>query len=280
MKIRNIYVFLASIGIFIGLLFVIPNSFLSEDLGNTILTVIAFLFGIIAGFYIVVTTTDYNSVKSLLATETAGWISLYDNVLIYDKECANKLSSLIDEYEIRAFDFEIIDFAKSTQAKFRAIEIFMTELPYKENMSSVHQNIRGNMDVIVNARQQLTVFGTRTLSAFEWIILTTLAFLLIFSLYGLRTGELFFDIVTVVVSGSVVLLLLLIRDLDLYLWNEQTFGWDVFQNIFKSINQLPYYPAESIESGRVHTKEKEYRVGRYVDFPKSMERRIEIKRVG
>lgn len=169
MSTRN--TFLVSVVIFAGLIFVVPDSFISTELGNTILTVVAFLFGIIAGFYIVVTTTDYNSVKNILAVETAGWISLYNNVLIYDKQGAEKLSSLIDEYEIRAFDFEIIDFAKSTHAKFKAVEIFMTELPYKENMSSVHQNIRSNMDVIITTRQQLTVLGTKTLSSFQWTIL-------------------------------------------------------------------------------------------------------------
>mgnify|MGYP001575915911 FL=1 len=143
-------------------------------------------------------------------------------------------------------------------------------------MSSVHQNIRSNMDVIITARQQLTVLGAKTLSLFQWAILWALAGLLIFSPYGLRTGELFFDIVTVAISSSVILILFLIRDLDLYIWNEQTFGWDVFQNIFMSIGQLPYYPAEAIESARIHPNEKEYRVGRYVDFPKSRERKIEV----
>lgn len=277
MSTRNIFLF--SIVVFTGLLFIIPRSFIPTELGNTILTVVAFLFGIIAGFYIVVTTTDYNSVKNILAAESAGWISLYGNLSIYDKQSADKLSVLIDEYERHAFDFEIVDFAKSTHEKFKTIETFMVELPYKENMSSVHQNIRSNVDVIITARQQLTVLGARTLSLFQWIILWALAGLFIFSLYGLRTGELFFDIVTVVISSSVMLILFLVRDLDLYIWNEQTFGWDVFQNIFKSMGQLPYYPAESIEAGRVHPLEKEYRTGTYINFPESFERKIEIKKV-
>ena len=276
MNTRNI--FLVSVIMFTSLLFVVPEAFISTDLGNTILTVISFLFGIIAGFYIVVTTTDYNSMKSILATESAGWMSLYDNVLIYDKPSAEKLSLLIDEYERYAFDFELIDFAKSTHTKFKTIETFMVELPYKENMSSVHQNIRGNMDVITIARQQLIVLGTKTLSSLQWTILYALAALFIFSLYGLRTGELFFDIVTVTISSSVVLILFLIHDLDLYIWNEQTFGWDVFQNIFLSMGKLPYYPAESIEKGRVHPLEKEYRIGTYINFPASLERTIEIKK--
>src|SRR3989344_1947221 len=248
MSTRNI--FLISLAVFIGLLFIVPNSFISTELGNTILTVVAFLFGIIAGFYIIVTTTDYNSFKNILASESAAWICLYDNVLIYDKQYAEKLSQLIDEYEICAFDFELIDFAKSTEDKFRTIEMFMNDLPYKENISSVHQNIRSNMDAIVTARQQAAVLGIKKLSPFLLAILWSLAGLFVFSLYGLRTGELFFDIVTVVISSAVILILRLIHDIDLYIWNEKTFGFDIFQNVFKSIGQLPYYPGESVSEGR------------------------------
>ncbi|MDO8492428.1 MAG: hypothetical protein Q7S34_02210 [bacterium] len=274
MNTRNL--FFVSVIVFIGLLFIVPNSFISNTLGNTILTVVAFLFGIIAGFYIVVTTTDYNSVKNILASETAGWISLNENVSIYDKQVSDELSILIDKYVRYAFDFEIIDYAKSTIDDVESIKKLVRELPLKESLSSVHQNIRNNIDVITTARQQLTVLGTKTLSSFQWAILWALASLFIFSLYGLRTGELFFDMVTVVISSSAVLILLLIHDLDLYIWNERTFSFDIFQNVFRSIGQLPYYPGESIKEGRVHPLEKEYRVGTYVNFLKSKERKIEI----
>ena len=272
------YVFLISVVIFVILLFVIPRSFVPTGLGNTILTVVAFLFGIISGFYIVVTTTDYNSVKNILATETAGWISLHQNILIYDKQVADKLASLIDKYILRAFDFEIIDYAKSTNDEFESIKELVRELPLKENLSSVYEKIRDVMDDIIISRQQLTVLGARTLSVFQWTILFALASIFTFSLYGLRTGELFFDVVTVAISSSIVLVLLLIRDLDLYIWNEKTFGYDIFENVLKSIGQLPYYPAESIKQKRVQPHDKEYRVGTYVNFPKSIDRKIEIQR--
>lgn len=272
-------VFLISIVAFVILLFIVPHSFISTELGNTILTVVAFLFGIISGFYIVVTTTDYNSVKNILATETAGWISLHQNVLIYDKQSAENLSSLIDEYVRRAFDFEIIDYAKSTHHEFEAIKGLVRELPMKENMSSVYEKIRNIMDDVIISRQQLTVLGARTLSLFQWTILFSLAMIFAFSLYGLRTGELFFDIVTVAISGSIVLVLFLIRELDLYVWNEKTFSYDIFENVLESIGQLPYYPAESIQQKRVQPHNKEYRIGTYVDFPNSTDRKVEIQRI-
>ena len=274
MKTRGI--FIISVIIFVLFLFLIPNNLISSDLGNTVLTITAFLFGIIAGFYIVVTTTDYNNVKNILAAETAGWISLYQNVLTYDKPAAEKLVQSIDNYIRSSFDFEIIDYAKSTQVAFADIQKIINNLPLKNDLSYVYQVIRGINNEIIKARQQLLVLGAKTLSFFQWSILFTLSVLLVFSLYGLRSGQLFFDIVTVAISASVILILFLIRDLDLYIWNEKTFGYDIFENVLTSLGLLPYYPKESLDKGRVHPLEKEYRLGTYLNYPKTLERKIEI----
>lgn len=269
-------IFFISLIVFIALLFVLPHSFIPSELGNTILTITTFLFGIMGGFYIVVTTTDYNSVKNILASETAGWISLHQNVSIYDKRLADKLSQLIDAYVRRTFDYEIIDYAKGTYVEFETLKKMVQNIPFKNETSYVYEKIRDDMDQIIISRQQLTVLGAKTLSPFQWFVLLILATLLSFSLYGLRSGELFFDIVTVAISSSVVLILFLIRDLDLYIWNEKTFGYDIFENVLKFVGQLPYYPAESLKAGRVHPTEKEYRIGTWVNFPKSLDRKIEI----
>ena len=67
MKIKEIY--LISILVFIFLVLLIPDRFIEPETGNTILTIGTFLFGLLAGFYIVVTTTDYNNLKSILSTK-------------------------------------------------------------------------------------------------------------------------------------------------------------------------------------------------------------------
>lgn len=271
-------VFLFSLIIFIILLFVVPFPFITSDLGNTVLTISTFLFGLIGGFYIIVTTTDYNSIKGILADETASWIVLYQNINEYDAPAAKKLASALDEYLRRSFDFEIIDYARATEKEFDALSTIVNDLSYQESRSALYQEIRSTWASILSARQRLMVLGSKSLTIFQWIMLYALALLVIISLYGLRTGEFFFDLVTVLISSSIVLILLLIRDLDLYIWNEKTFGYDIFENIFKTIGYLPYYPKESIEKGRVHPTEPKYRLGILVDFPKSSKRKIEIKK--
>ncbi len=272
------YAFFLSLAIFVGLLFVLPTEFIPSELGGTTLTITTFLFGIIAGFFIYVTSTDYTNVKNILASETSGWMALHRSATMYDPAAAHVLAERIDVYLRRTFDYEIIDYARGTIPEFEAAAEVVRNFPYHTDRSSVHQVIMGELDAITLARQQLIGLGTKSLSAFSWTVLFALGALVIGSLYGLRTGESFFDVVTVFIASSVVLLLLLIRDLDLYIWNERTFGFEVEMNLFRSIGKLPYYPEESITRGRVRPAESEFRVGVFVDYPRSNERKIEIRK--
>lgn len=251
-----------SVVIFFVALFVVPVGFIPDtNRGGDLVTVITFLFGILAGFYIVVTTTDYNSFKAAVAEETAGWISLYQNMVIYDRRAARRLANLIDQYIIRAFDFEIIEYVRITQHEFQQIDTFIRRLPVKERLSGVHEKISDNFINIVLKRQMLTVLSMRTLSFFQWAVLYILSGLLVLVLYGIRDGRIFSDLVAVSISSSVVLILILVRELDLFLWNEKTFAYDAYQNVFVGIGKLPYYPQNTINNHRVTISEPIYRVG-------------------
>jgi len=276
MKTKTAY--FISVVVSILLLFIVPKNFISSNLGGLVLTISTFLFGLIAGFYIVVTTTDYNSLKNILASETAGWIYMAASLDIYDKKLAQKIFILIDAYVRRTFDFEIIDYAKQTNTEFEKIIGEIGKIKMKEGGESIYEKIQDAKWTTIETRQKLTVLGTKALSFFQWAILLILAVLVVSSLFGLRTGEIFFDVVTVMVSSSTVLILFLIRDLDLYVWNEKTFGYDIFQNVFTAIGKLPYYPDESISARRVNPTQVKYRVGIFTDFPNTLERKIEIRK--
>ena len=193
----------------------------------------------------------------------------------YNKETAAKLSNLVDEYVQRNFDYELLEVINGTAEEFKRVEKIMEDMPIIPDKQSTHQVILGNVDDLRNARQQQNALLRKALSAFQWIVLISTATLVIWSLFGLRTGALFFDAVTVLISSSIVLILLLIRDIDLYLWNEK-FGFDIFEDLLKNIGKLPYYPSVLIDKGRLKPKESEYRVGVYKNFPQSLEKTIEI----
>lgn len=273
MGVRKIFV--ASVVFFTGILFVIPPGLIDPNFGNTILTITTFLFGIFAGFCILVTTTDYTTVRSLASEETSHWISLYQTMRVYRDSFAEELRAIIEHYIIRSFDYDFLDYARETKEEFKTATEFLIRLPVDEKESSVHQNILDRLADITLARQNLTALGKRSLSSLEWIVLLVLAVTVVASLYTLRNGTLFFDFITVAVSASIVLVLVLIREIDKYTWNEGTFSFDVFNNVLTAMDGLPYYPAEFV--GKIiWPRESEYRVGTLISPGKSWERKIEI----
>ncbi|HEY4482687.1 MAG TPA: hypothetical protein VI953_00760 [Candidatus Paceibacterota bacterium] len=268
--------FIASVLVFALLAYIIPTGLINTDYGNVILTIATFLLGIFAGFCILVTTNDYNSVRGLAADETAGWISLYNTLQVYDKSEAAKLKPLLSEYIIRSFDYDFIDYARETKPEFKPIQELVTNLPVVEAKSSVHQNVLDRMDDVISARQHLTALGNRSLSPLEWLVLFMLSSTVVATLFGLRTGSLFFDFVTVAVSSAIVMILVLTYDIDRYMWNDAAFGFETFNNVLIALGELPYYRQDFLERGIVVPIENKYQIGIIINPGKSWERRIEI----
>jgi len=268
--------FIIALVFFTFLLFIIPSRFINSEYGSTVLTVSTFLFGIFGGFCVAVTTTDYNNVRALAARETSAWISLYQIMRIYGKKYADGIRPYISRYIIRSFDYDFINYARETRNDFKPVMEYIKKVPIILSKSSIHQNMIDQMVELVAVRQELTALGKRSLSSLEWIVLCILSCIVIITLFGLRGGNIFFDFVTVAISSATVLVLLLIRDIDRYIWNEASFSFDVFNNVLLNLAELPYYPAEFIASGVVRPKEQKYRVGILKKPGQSWERKFKI----
>lgn len=268
--------FLLIVVLFTALLFVVPTGLIDSNYGNIILTIGTFLFGIFGGFCIVITTTDYNVVRNLASRETSSWISLYQAVVIYNKNIANEFKPLISKYIIRSFDYDFINYARETKKEFGEVVNYLTNIEIIENQSSAYEKMLDHMTGLVSARQELTTLGKKSLSFLEWGVLSILSIIVITTLFGLRGDAWFFDFVTVAVSSVIILVLLLINDIDRYVWNEASFSFEVFNNVLLAIGELPYYPAEFVSKGIVTPMEEKYRIGILTNPGKSFERRIEV----
>lgn len=273
-KIKIYLIFIFSLLFFSALIFLVPSGFIPTDLSNAILNTATFLFAILAGFCIAATITDYNDIRTNISQEIGGFISLYRNVYLYNQERAQELTLLIDTYMRRTFDYEIIEYAKKTELEFANIEHFIKNLPFEQQRDSIFQVILSAMENLTNSRQKLFVLNSRSIPKIQWIVLVTLALIIFFSLLSFPSDNLFFKAMIVVISACLVLVLRLIQELDLCIWNEETFAYELYQNVFKAIGQLPYYPAESIKKGRYISEEKEYRIGTLVNL-ETFERKID-----
>ncbi len=273
-KMKIYFIFIFALLFFSILISFVPSGFISTNLADAILKTSTFLFAILAGFCIATTITDYNDLRTNIGREIGEFINLYRNVYVYSREQAQKLAALIDIYIRRTFDYEIIEYTKQTESEFANIEQFIKNLPIEQEKISIFQKILSTMESLTNSRQKLFTLNSHAVPKIQWIILITLALTIIISLFSFPNDNLFFKATTVLISACLVLVLRLIQELDLYIWNEETFAYELYQNAFKAMGQLPYYPAESIKKGRYISKEKEYRVGTLINH-ETFERKIE-----
>lgn len=271
---QNKKIFLISFFVFVFLLFILPKWFIGNWVSGSIITVSTFLFGIVTGFYILVSNSDYNDMKNCLIEETGILISLYNNMLAYDKELSKKLVDMIDAYIIANFNVELVDYNKWTYDQFIKISNFLEIIPIKNEKLPIYEKLNWLLDEITKIRQRIIVFSAKTINTFQWFIIFILAIMFLICLYWIRDWSIIVDLFVLSISMATVLLILLIWNLDLYRWNEEAFGYYIFENVLKNIDRLPYYPYESIESWRIKPLESRYRV--WKPLGSLFERSVEI----
>ncbi len=111
--VKSIFTIAIVFTFFIALLFIIPASFISGDVSN-IITICTFILAILLGFFIAASLSNYLSLQTLAAEETANFIALYRTYQLLDPKLAEEVRAKIDEYIIYSFDFEFIEYMDNT----------------------------------------------------------------------------------------------------------------------------------------------------------------------
>jgi len=242
----------------------------SEDV-RIILTVSTFLFAILAGFFISRLNNRYNKIIESTSIEDSYFLSLYEVSTLISKSFSKRIGKLIDNYYILAYDFDAGKYYKSSSKYFLAIYDEM-RLIFKKIYSgkksrpsdSPFGRILIYMGKIEEARNKSAVLVLEKLRKGQWAILFFLGAIIIFSIFYLKVPQLYSQVITVLLSTSIVLVLLILRDLqNLRIGTGESLLAESGQEVFEFIGELRYYNQESIESGltKVPSNIKKYRLG-------------------
>jgi hypothetical protein len=258
---------------FVILLFIFPKNLIIANVSD-LFTVTAIVFGILAGFFIAAALSNYFRLQTLLSEETSYLVHLYNVCKILEPNLKKEITSAIDKYLIAAFDFELVDYVDKTWKEFNNILKVTDKIkPRDSDIYGSLLEIRGNL---LRVRQEITLTARKIMGTDDWITLIILAAITIFLLYVIRTPTIVSSIFTVILSSSICLVLFLLYEIDSNIFAEEKLAFEMFQRVFEEIGELPYYPLISIKSGRVKPKGK-CRVGIYINYPKSLEKRIEVR---
>jgi len=258
--------------LFIILVFLLPTNFIQIDISN-LLTATTVLFGILTGFFIAATLTNYFRMQSLIAEETANLISLRDVCITLEPSFRKEINDAIDRYIIASFDFELTEYIDKTWEEFNKI-LKITDRIKKKN-TNLFASLMNTRTDLLKIRQEITLTARKIIPLSGWITIIALAIINIALLYSIRNSSIISSIFTVLLSSAACLVLFLLDEIDSDRFAEEKLAFEIYQRTFLEIGKLPYYPSVSVESGRIRPKGT-YRLGEYKDYPKSLEKTIKI----
>ena len=267
--------FLFQIAIFAMALF-LPFFSLQFD-ANTILTSVALLFTILIGFFIAAATSNYLRLQSLISSEDAQLITIFEIVTAVQPSAQKEIAELIDKYMIAILDFDLLGYTSSTMKEFNALSTAISKVqPSSDLGMALMQNLYNARSSLTSIRQESLVSFKKTVSMYHWFILISLAIVIAFILIGLRE-----DLVSSCIIGLSLIALYQALNL-LYKIDSCTFlairlGYENPQEVFLAIGRPKYYPEHAISRKKIKKvleNETIYRVGFYEDFPKTYNKKI------
>jgi len=243
--------------LFTALLFIFPKNINIPNVSD-LFTATTVLFAILTGFFIAAVLSNYFRLQSLIAEETSLWCSFYEVSITIKPKIKAELGLAIDNYLRAAFDFELSEYVGKTWDEFdKAMKVTNRIRKTDTNMYVFLLGIKGDLK---KTRQEIFLTARKIMERNHWLTLIILATIIIFLVYAMRPLGVTDSILTVLISSVTCLVLFLLYDIDGNIFAEEKLAFSSFERAFKEIGKLPYYPEESIKSGRVKPKGK-YRVG-------------------
>tara|TARA_Y100000310_G_scaffold341242_1_gene439779 strand:- start:384 stop:1298 length:915 start_codon:yes stop_codon:yes gene_type:complete len=261
----------AILGFVIALIFfiiatlIIPGQGPSKNV-ELILTISTFLFAILAGFFISRSVTKFNEIKRAVVTEDALFLSLYKTSQILGKEFSDKIRDLIDKYYIVSYDFALAEYAVKTykQTNKHFLAMWDTVKKFKKKESSAAYKIVLDILIEIEKNRNMSSETSREkLGTGRWLILIALSAIILFSIFYLKTTDIYSYVVTILLSTVLVLVLLIIRDLQNLVGTSEEILIESGQEVFEDIGKLRYYNEEYLKGAffKVPKHVNKYRLG-------------------
>ncbi len=268
-RIKTEYLIVVVIGVSFLCVFFIPiEEEVSEGI-NAILGIVGLLFAILVGFFITDLWSRYQRIRENVAVEVSGLQTYYLFVQIlgrflHHKEWAKKQQELIDKYIREFFYVEWSDYGKIDPYFNEIIKSLKEMKELKTNQENeTYSNILPILNDITTSREKLFIYGKDKLSKMEWIVVLFLSAILIFSIFLIRTSDLPSLLLSGTLISTVIILLLILRDLNDLSFGEGMVSFEPYETIFDVIGKPRFYLKRDIKTGRVvPPKGIKYRVGK------------------
>jgi hypothetical protein len=231
-----------------------------------ILTISTFLFAIIAGFFISRLNNRYDTVRTTLGEADGEMFAIYQIAIIISPRFAKRISKIIDDYFITAYDFELAKYNqiyKLTNKHYLQLWDELKNLKKAERKNPYEGQFTELLISGEKKRNLTSVLALERVGVGQWAVLMILACIIIFCIFYLKTEEFYSGFLAVLLSTVLVLVLLLIRDLQNLKIGHEELLEESGQEVFEYIGKPRYYHFDQIKKGMSNVPKhiKEFRVG-------------------
>ncbi len=256
-------------GTFLALIIFIIAAVLFKGTGNLkdvelFLTVSTFLFAILSGFFISRLNSRYDRMREYIGSEDALWLSLYKTSQLYGKEFSEKIRELIDRYCIVSFDFYGIkeDSYRHSMKYFLGISDELIKMK-KYRSEEAFGKMLDHISSIEEKRNNYSVLSLERMTKGQWYVLISLAAIIILNMFYIEPIGIYSQITVVLLSTTIILVLLIIRDLQNERMGGELLLSESGQKLFDVIGRPRYYNMHHIKNGSLKIPKdiKTYRLG-------------------
>ncbi len=256
---------LVGIGVFLFLLAIALPIVKVENV-DAILASATFLYGIFYGFEAAVVLQNFASLKTLVATEAASILSLWNLSQILPKDVAKDIEDRIEKYLVLAIEHPLVKYVQVTNKEFFAIfeplKYVKTETPAESNAV---QYMHESMYYLPQTRNQISQVAPRGVKAPQWIMLGVLGSIIIVALFLGRDSHILSQLAAAIFSLTVIGSMLLLDEIDSNKIQEERLEFGAFNDTLVAMGKERYYPKRAIHHKMVSKKKiKGARIGIYV----------------
>ncbi|KKW36644.1 MAG: hypothetical protein UY81_C0019G0005 [Candidatus Giovannonibacteria bacterium GW2011_GWA2_53_7] len=267
---------IAGMGAIFSAFYLAPLFVFSFD-APTILTMISLLFTIFVGFFFAAATSNYLRLQTLISTEDATLISLYNLSRQIDPQKTKAVAQAIDEYMIAVLDYPILTYAPFVRREMAAVVDAVDRITCTEAQDvAILQILQQTKISLFSLNSEAAITTKRVVSPSHWVIIFLLAGSIIFLLFGLRDGGIVSSLLLASITTVILLILRLLNDVDNNVFLGKQLAFKSPQTVFEFIGKRPYVPEVAFFLNPSLSLETPYRVGVYKNPGKSYQKRIKI----
>ena len=212
---------------------------------ETLLAFIGILFGFIVGFFISDLYSRFQTIKENAAIDASGLATFFSYAKLMvrgrqNKKWIEKQRDIINRYVRKFMPLPWSRYAE-TEPEFSEMLDSLKDVKYKtDKENETYSNMLAIVTEVSDAREKLVMNVEDHLTRGEWTVVILLGALLLFSLFYVKTLETVSIVFTAILSASILILFLVIRDLNNLKFGESMVSIEPYQRILDAIGKPRY----------------------------------------